>query len=161
MRKKPTIFVLLIAATIAYYSYTVFAYNNRTASNLSAYCTIDFRGVADPQTNTVTAATLSVVDFRYGSGQLENFFSIYVNDKPYKIDNTARSTQPPTYSLQDFSTGRCFKYTNTLFITFPPEILEEIAQADTVKVSFKYANSDSIIMLPLSAVDLQYWKNQL
>ena len=161
MRKKTTILVLAIVAIAFYCSYVIFSYDNRTANNLSAYCNIDFRGVADPQTNTVTGTTLSVVDFRYDSGPLEKFFIIDVDGKTYKIDSIEISAQPPTYSPKDFSTGKCFKHTNTLFVIFPPQILKEISQADTVKVSFKYFDSDSAIELPLSAADLQYWKNQL
>lgn len=65
MSKK--IILLVIVTIAAYCSYTIFSYDHRTASNLSAYCNIDFRGVKNPQTNTVTGATLSVVDFRYAS----------------------------------------------------------------------------------------------
>lgn len=161
MRKKTTILVFVIVVIAFYCSYTVFSYDNRIVSNLSAYCNIDFRGVADPQTNNVTGATLSVVDFRYDSGPLEKFFIIDVDDKTYKIDSIEISAQPPTYSPKDFPTGKCFKHTNTLFVTFPPQVLKEISLADTVKVSFKYTDSQSAIELPLSAVDLQYWKNQL
>jgi|GEM_PF-456766 len=161
MRKKTTIFVLIIVAIVAYSSYTVFSYDNRMAGNLSAYCNIDFRGITDPQTNNVTGATLSVVDFRYASEPLEKFFIIVVDDRTYKIDSIEISTQPPTYSPKDFPTGKSFKHTNTLFVTFPPQVLKDISQATTVKVSFKYSGSDSAIELPLSTVDLQYWKNQL
>jgi hypothetical protein len=161
MRKKTAILVLVIVAIAFYCSYTVFSYDNRTVSNLSAYCNIDFRGVTDPQTNNITGATLSVVDFRYDSGPLEKFFIIDVDGKTYKIDSIEISAQPPTYSPKDFPTGKCLKHTNTLFVIFPPQVLKEISQADIVKVSFKYTDSDSVIELPLSAVDLQYWKNQL
>lgn len=161
MSKKTKIFILVIIIITAYCSYTVFSYENRTSSNLSAYCNIDFRGVADPQNNAITGATLSIVDFRYHSAPLENFFMIAVNGNTYKIDTIQTSAQPPTYSLRDFSAGKAFKYTNTLFVTFPPQILKEISQADTITVSFKYTNSATPTTLPLSAVDLQYWKNQL
>ena len=161
MRKKITILVLIIVAIACYCSYTAFSYDNRIVTNLSAYCNIDFRGIADPQTNNVTGATLSVVDFRYNSGPLEKYFIIYVDDKKYKIDSIEISAQQPTYSPKDFSTGKCFKHTNTLFVTFPPHVLEEISKAAIVNASFKYSNSDLAIELPLSAVDLQYWKNQL
>jgi hypothetical protein len=161
MRKKITILVFVIVAIAVYCSYMIFSYDNRTANNLSAYCNIDFRGVADPQTNTVTGATLSVVDLRYDSGPLEKFFIIDVDGKTSKIDSIEISAQLPTYSPKDFPTGKCFKHTNTLFVTFPPQVLKEISQANTVKVSFRYLGSDSAIELPLSAVDLQYWKNQL
>lgn len=160
MRKKTTVLVLIVAI-IVYSSYTVFSYDNRTASNLSAYCTIDFRGVADPQTNHITGATLSIVDFRYDSRPLEKFFIIDIDGKAYNIPSIEVSAQPPTYSLKDFPTGKSLTHTNTLFVTFPPQVLKEISQAATVKVSFNYANSGSVIELPLSAVDLQYWKNQL
>ena len=161
MHKKTTILVLVIVAIASYCSYTIFSYDNRTVSNLSAYCTIDFRGVTDPLTNNVSGATLSVVDFRYDSGPLEKFFIIDVNGITYKIDSIDISAQSPTYSPKDFSTGKCFKHTNTLFVTFPPQVLKEISQADTVKISFKYLGSDSAIELSLSTVDLQYWKNKL
>lgn len=161
MRKKITILVLVIATIAVYCSYTVFSYDNRRVSNLSAYCNIDFRGITDPQTNTIIGATLSVVDFRYNSKPLEKFFIIDVDGKTYTIHSIEISAQPPTYSPKDFSTGKIFKHTNTLFVTFPPQALKEISQATTVKVSFKYTGSDSAIELPLSTVDLQYWKNQL
>ena len=161
MRKKTTILVLVIVAIAFYCSYMVFSYDNRTASNLSAYCNIDFRGVVDPQTNNVTGATLSVVDFRYNSGPLEKFFIIDVDGKTYKIDSIKISAQPPTYSPKDPPTAKGFKHTNTLFVTFPPQMLKKISQADTVTISFKYTDSDQVIELPLSNLDLQYWKNQL
>jgi hypothetical protein len=161
MHKKTTILVLVIVAIVIYCSYTVFAYDTRTASNLSAYCTIDFRGVRDPQTNHVTSATLAIVDFRYDSAPLEDLFTIDIDGKTYKLPNTEISTQSPTYSPKDFPTGKSLKHTNTLFVTFPPQVLKEISLASTVKVSFKYGGSASAIELPLSAVDLQYWKNQL
>lgn len=159
MYKKITILVLIIVAI--YCCYTVFSYDNRTASNLSAYCNIDFRGVADPQTNIITGATLSVIDYRYDSRPLEKFFIIDVDGKAYKIDNIEISAQPPTYSPKDSTIGKHFKHTNTLFVTFPLQVLKEISQADTIKVSFKYLDNDSTIQLPLSNPDLQYWKNQL
>ena len=161
MHKKTTILVLILVAIASYCSYTIFSYDNRTVSNLSAYCTIDFRGIADPQTNNITGATLSVVDLRYDSGPLEKFFIIDVDGKTYKIDSIEISSQPPSYAPKDFPTGTSFKYTNTLFVTFPPQVLKEISQAGIVKVSFKYLDSDSAIELPLSNLDLQYWKNQL
>lgn len=160
MPKKTTI-VLLIIASIAYCSYTVFSYDNRTASNLSAYCNIDFRGVRDHQNNKVTGATLSLVDFRYDFRPLEKFFLIAIDGKNYELHSLEISAQPPTYAPKDFSTGNSLKHTNTLLVTFPPQLLQEISQATTVTVSFKYANSNSTIQLPLSALDLQYWKNQL
>ncbi|MBP2627739.1 MAG: hypothetical protein H6Q68_2450 [Firmicutes bacterium] len=161
MRKKTAILVFVIVAIVAYCKYTVFSYDNRTANNLSAYCNIDFRGVTDPQTNNVTGATLSVVDLRYDSRPLEKLLIIDIDGKTYKIDSIEISAQPPTYSPKDFPTGKGFKHANTLFVTFPLQVLEEISHAETIKVSFKYVNSDSAIELPLSTVDLQYWKNQL
>lgn len=161
MRKRTTILIFLIVAIVFYSSYIIFSFDNRTVSNLSAYCNIDFRGVAAPQSNTVTGATLLIVDFRYGSEPLEKFFLIDVDGKTYKIDTIEISAQPPTYSPKDFPTGKSFKHTNTLFVTFPPQVLKEISQADAVKVSFKYWGSNSAIELPVSTADLQYWKNQL
>ena len=161
MGKKITILFLLLLSVTCFYGYKVFSYDNRTASNLSAYCNIDFRGVRDGQSNKVIGATLSIMDFRYHSGTLEKFFIIDVNGKKYKLDAIEVSSQPPTYPLKDFPLGKGFKYTNTLFVTFPPQVLQEISQGDIVKVSFKYLDSNSAIELPLSAVDLRYWKNQL
>ena len=161
MRKKTAILLLFIVGITFYHRYTAFSYDNRTANNLSAYCNIDFRGVTDPQTKKVTSATLSIVDFRYHSGALEKFLIIDINGKKHQIENIKVSAQPPTYPLKDFPTGKGFQYTNTLFITFPPQVLQEISQADTIKVSFKYLDSTSAIELPLSPVDLIYWKNQL
>ena len=161
MRKKISILVFLIVAITFYCNYRVSSYDNRTTSNLSAYCNIDFRSVVEPQTNNVTGATLSVVDFRYDSGPLEKLFLIDVDGKTYKIDSIEISAQPPTYSPKDFFTESGFKHTNTLFVIFPQKVLREISQANTVKVSFKYTESNSAIELPLSNLDLQYWKNQL
>lgn len=161
MRKKTAILVIVIVAIVAYCSYKVLSYDNRTASNLSAYCNIDFRGVTDPKTSKVTSATLSIVDSRYDSGPLEKFFSIDIDGKTYKIDSIEISSLPPTYSPKVFPLENSFKHTNNLFVSFPPQVLKEISKADTVKVAFKYAKSDSPIELPLSTVDLQYWKNQL
>lgn len=161
MHKKTILLVFILILMIAYSSYTVFSYNNRTAGNLSAYCNIDFRGVVDPQTTTVTGATLEMVDFHYGANPLEKFFLLTIDGKQYTVDTLESSAQPPTYSLKDFPVGMGFKYTNTLFITFPPQILKEISKANKIIVSFKYAGNTSAIELPLSAVDLQYWKHQL
>ena len=138
MRKRTTVLISLIVAIVFYSSYIIFSYDNRTVSNLSAYCNIDFHGIADPQTNIVSGATLLIVDFRYGSEPLEKFFLIDVDGKTYKINTIEISAQPPTYSSKDFPTGKSFKHTNTLFVTFPPQVLKEISQADAVKVSFKY-----------------------
>lgn len=161
MYKKTIILVSMLIAIAAYCSYTIFSYDNRTASNLSAYCNIDFRGVTNPETNKVTGATLSIVDFRYHSNPLEKIFLIAIDGKTYKIDSIEIATQPPTYSPKDFSTTKGLKHTHTLFVTFPPPVLKEISKANTVKVSFQYVGSNSPIELPLSTADLQYWKNQL
>jgi len=161
MRKKTAILVLVIIAITFYCSYTVFSHDNRIVNNLSAYCNIDFRGITDPQTNTIIGATLSVVDFRYDSRPLEKLFIIDIDGQTYKIHNIEISAQSPTYSPKDFPTGKFSKHTNTLFVTFPLQVLKEISLADNVKISFKYLGSDSAIELPLSNLDLQYWKNQL
>jgi len=160
MLKKITVLILVIVAIAFYCSYTVFSYDSRTASNLSAYCNIDFRGEKD-QTNKVTGATLSIMDFRYDSAPLEKVFIIDVDGRTYKIESIEISGQPPTYSPKDFPTGKSFKHTNTLFVTFPTQVLKEISKANNIKVSFQYMGSKSAIELPLSAIDLQYWKNQL
>lgn len=161
MSKKILIPLFLLVALVAYCGYIVSAHDNRSASNLSAFCDIDFRGVMDRQTNTVTGATLSIIDFRYQPGPLEHFFLITVDGRPYKIDSIALSSQPPTYSPGDYATASYLKHTNMLFVTFPLHVLQEIPRATTVTVTFKYANRNTGITLPLSAADLQYWKNQL
>jgi len=161
MNKKLTTLLLLLVAIITYGCYAVYSHDNRTAGNLSAYCHIDFRGVTEPQTQKTSAATLSIVDYRYGASPLEPFFGIDIDGKIYAIDDVEVSVQPPTYLPQDIRSDRFLKHTNTIFIVFPPQVLQEISQATTVKVSFKYANSPSPVTLPLSDVDLRYWKNQL
>jgi hypothetical protein len=152
-----TIIIIIFACSIGYRD----SYDNRIASNLSAYCTIDFRGVIDPIKNKVTTATLSLVDYRFSSKPIEKFCIVDVDGKTYKVTTDATTSLPPTYSPNDFNLQTCFKYTNSLIVHFDPSLLKEINNARIVKISFKYVDSDSIIELPLSEVDLNYWKNQL
>ncbi|MBP2634026.1 MAG: hypothetical protein H6Q70_4654 [Firmicutes bacterium] len=162
MMKKATLAIITIIIIIFTYSigYRAF-YDNRTANNLSSYCTIDFRGVIDPTTNKVTIATLSLVDYRFSSKPIEKFCIIDVDDKTYKIAADETSSFPPTYSPNDFNLQSCFKYTNSLLVHFEPSLLKEINNAKIVKISFKYVGNNSAIELPLSEVDLKYWKKQL
>jgi hypothetical protein len=160
MTKKATIAIIIIiifACSIGYRS----SYDNRTASNLSSYCTIDFHGVIDPTANKVTAATLSLIDYRFSSKPLEKFCIVDVDGKTYKVSVDETASLPPTYSPNDVNLQTCFKYTNSLLVHFEPSLLKEINNAKTVKISFKYISNDSAIELPLSEVDLKYWKNQL
>lgn len=161
MIKKITIaiitIILLIASFIGYRA----SYDNRSASNLSSYCNIDFRGIIDPTTNKVQTATLLVIDYRFSKNPLEKFCIVDVDGKKYKVPADETSSIPPTYSPKDFKLETGFKYTNSLFVHFAPSLLKEIKNANTVKISFKYIDNDSAIELPLSEVDLNYWKNQL
>jgi hypothetical protein len=152
-----TIIIIIFACSVGYRA----SYDNRTASNLSSYCTIDFRGIIDPVANTVTTATLSLVDYRFSSKPIEKFCIVEVDGKTYKVAADETSSLPPTYSLNDFNLQPCFKYTNSLLVHFEPSLLKEINEAKSVKISFKYVGNDSAIELPLSEVDLKYWKNQL
>lgn len=152
-----TIIIIIFACSVGYRT----SYNNRTASNLSSYCNIDFRGVIDPTTNKITTATLSLVDYRFSSKPLEKFCIVDVDGKTYKVTTDATTSLPPTYSPNDFNLQTCFKYTNSLLVHFDPSLLKEINNAKSVKISFKYVGNDSAIKLPLSEVDLRYWKNQL
>lgn len=161
MIKKITIAIITIILFFACSNFYRASYDNRTASNLSSYCTIDFRGVIDPTTNKVTAATLSLVDYRFSSKPLEKFCIVDVDGKTYKVTTDATASLPPTYSLNDFNLQTGFKYTNSLLVHFEPSLLKEINNAKSVKISFKYVGNDSAIELPLSEVDLNYWKNQL
>ena len=161
MIKKITIAIITIILFFVCSSFYRASYDNRTASNLSSYCNIDFRGVINPTTNTVTAATLSLIDYRFSNKPLEPFCIVDVDGKTYKFAADETSSFPPTYSPNDFNLQTCFKYTNNLLVHFEPSLLKEINNAKIVKISFKYVDSDSTIELPLSEVDLKYWKNQL
>ncbi|WP_346353299.1 hypothetical protein [Azotosporobacter soli] len=160
--KKSMLFIFFLVASLAAYAYhSTLAYDQRSAANLSAYCNIDFRSVLEPQTNQITGATLSIVDFRYAAPPLESFFRITVDGQSYTLTAVSISARPPSYSPDGLASGKSLQHTNTLFVAFPRPVLAAIAQAQTVSVSFKYADSASPIELPLSAVDLQYWKKQL
>ncbi|MBP2632531.1 MAG: hypothetical protein H6Q70_3159 [Firmicutes bacterium] len=149
--------ILVITSFIGYRA----SYDNRSANNLSSYCNIDFRGIIDPATNKVQAATFSLVDYRFSKNSLEKFCIVDVDGKKYKVSADETSSIPPTYSPKDFKLDTGFKYTNSLFVHFDPSLLKEIKNANTVKILFKYINNDSAIELPLSEVDLGYWKKQL
>ena len=155
MRKIFGILSIILILFITHCAYEIFSYDNRSAATLSAYCNIDFRSVTEPTTNTVSGATLSIVDFRYASGQLEKQLLLDIDGKKFKLNEVEISSKAPAY------TDGNFKHANTLFAVFPPQILKEIATADKVKVSFKYTDKTSGVELPLSAPDLVYWKKQL
>lgn len=153
--------IMLLIATAAYLFGSAFSYNNRAASNLSSYCHIDFQSTVEPQLNKVTAATLKLTDFRYFENSLEAFCTIDIDGKRYRIDTVQTTSTPPTFSLADYHLERFFKYTHTLNVDFPPQVLAEIKTAAMVKISFKYKKNDTAIELPLNQPDLQYWKDQL
>jgi len=158
MRKKLMILILL-AAVFAVGGVTS-SYNNRTASNLSAYCHIDFRGLPEPAVHEVNDATLALTDFRFFANPLEDTLTIDIDGKKYQLPAEVYY-RPPTFSPADFQQERCFKHTNSLFLHFPPAILREIQTAQSVKIAFQYMGSATPIELPLSEADLSYWKNQL
>lgn len=161
MVKKITITIISIILVITSFMGYRNSYDNRSASNLSSYCNIDFRGIIDPKTNKVQTATLSLVDYRFSKNPLEKFCIVDVDGKKYKVSADETYSIPPTYSLKDLKLETCFKYTNSLLVHFDPTVLKEIKNANTVKISFKYIDNDFAIELPLSEVDLNYWKNQL
>ena len=158
MRKKLMILILL-AAVCAVGGITL-SYNNRTASNLSAYCHIDFRGLPDPAAHKVDDASLALTDFRFFASPLEDTLTIDIDGKRYRLPAEV-SYRPPTLSPADFQQERCFKHTNSLFLHFSPAILREIQTAQSVNIAFQYTGSAKPIELPLSEADLMYWKNQL
>ena len=155
-----TLIIILILACLGSFAYRS-SYDNRSASNLSAYCNIDFRSTIDPATNKINRVTLSLLDFRFSNQPLENFCRIDIDGKEYQIDASETASQPPTYALEDLNNVNSFKYTNHLTVSFPPQIQKEIAAAKQIKVSFQYKGSPTPIELPLSDVDLTYWKKQL
>lgn len=162
MTKKATILVVLLIAMLAVWLCIYRAsYDNRSASNLSAYCNIDFRGVSNPLTHRNDSATLSLVDFRFSNQPLKSFCLLAIDDEKYKVEATSISATPPTYSLKDWQSNQCFKYTNALLFQFPAPIVEKIRNAATIRISMQYENSDAAIELPLSEPDLKYWKDQL
>ncbi|WP_019552302.1 hypothetical protein [Propionispira raffinosivorans] len=155
-----TLIIILILASLGSFAYRS-SYDNRSASNLSAYCNIDFRSIIDPSTNKISQVTLSLLDFRFSKQPLESFCRIDIDGKEYQLDAFETASQAPTYSLQDFSNVNSFKYTNHLIVAFPPQIQKEIAAAKQIKISFQYKGNPTPIELPLSDVDLTYWKKQL
>ena len=161
MRKKICFLLFVICSFAAYCLHGAFSYDNRSAGNLSAYCNIDFRGVTDPQTKMLSSATLSIVDFRYASAPLESFLVLDIDGQEYRLENVAVSALPPSYALHDKPGQKTFQHANSLFVSFPPQLLKAIADAQTLKVSFKYQDKADPVKLPLSAVDLDYWKKQL
>jgi len=155
-----TILIIMILASLGSFAYRS-SYDNRSANNLSAYCNIDFRSTIDPATNKINRVTLALLDFRFSNQPLENFCRIDIDGKEYQLDASETTSQAPTYSLQDFNNVNSFKYTNHLTVDFPPQIQKEIAAAKQIKISFQYKGSPTPIELPLSDVDLIYWKKQL
>ena len=84
MLKLSIKFLFIPLCLLIYLSYNIWAYDNRSANNLSAYCNIDFKGV-QPSTETL-GATLELVDYRYSSKPLEPTLTIYVDDNIYQIN---------------------------------------------------------------------------
>ncbi len=100
MLKKTTIRVLVsvVSAFIAVIRFSLITIVLSATYQPTIYT--HFRGVADPQTNNVTGATL-----------LENFIILDVDDKTYQIHSIKISAQSPTYSPKDFPTEKCFQHT--------------------------------------------------
>ncbi len=159
--KKSMLFFLLVASLVAYAYHSVSAYDQRSAANLSAYCNIDFRSVKETPTAPVSGATLSLVDFRYAAAPLKPFCLITIDGQAYPLADVSVSAAPPSYALDGLVSGSSLRRANTLFVTFPRPVLAALARAESVSVSFQYADSAAPLTLPLSAVDLQYWKKQL
>ena len=149
--------ILVVLGFLGYGAY----YDHRKADYLSAYCHIDFRSELDAKTDRVKQTTLSIVDFRYSRSPLEKEFSITIDGKTYEVDTVEVGFSAPVFSWQDDKDEQWGKARNTLLITFPRPILEQIKGAKEIRVAFRYVGSDTAIDLPLSAPDLKYWQDQL
>lgn len=157
MKKLFILAVLLILGSLAVF-FQISSYNNRQAENLSAYCHIDFRGVSSG--GVLSSATLQLTDFRFFAAKLEPAITLTIDGKKLSVPATTNTQTKPTLAVSDFGKERCFKYESSLFIEFPPELLQSIAKASNINVTFNYTDGTSID-LPLSQPDLKYWKNQL
>jgi hypothetical protein len=157
MKKLSLLAILLILGGLAVF-FQINSYNNRHAENLSAYCHIDFRGVKSD--SIVNGATLQLTDFRFFAAKLEPAIELTIDGKSLTLPAATNTQTKPTLTVSDFGEERCFKYESSLFIEFPPELLQSIAKASNINVTFNYTDGTSID-LPLSQPDLKYWKNQL
>lgn len=158
---KIALFLLLVVLGAAGYLFqSIQAHDSRSARSLSAYCNIDFRGVRDLQSGSVVGATLSIVDFRYAPQPLDGSLVVAIDGDRRRIDAVNVAQTPPVYSPSRFGEPHAFQHGNTLFVSFPPQLLPEIAHAKHVTIAFRYVGSLEV-ELPLSEPDLQYWKNQL
>ncbi len=158
MLKLSIKFLFIPLCLLIYLSYNIWAYDNRSANNLSAYCNIDFKGV-QPSTETL-GATLELVDYRYSSKPLEPTLTIYVDDNIYQISNLKIKQINSDYSLAKLLDKNFAKNEYHLFAEFPLQILKNLKTAKKVQIGFNY-HENRAILLPLSAIDLKYWQNQL
>lgn len=158
MLKKTTPFIFVMLCLLVYLGYSVWTHDNRSAANLSSYCHIDFKGLNTP--NSTIGATLELTDYRYSPKPFTPNLIIYIDNKAYPLYNQKVYQTPASYSLVNLTQNSFAKYQNRLFIEFPLNILKALKNAQTVQLSFNYQQTSTIV-LPLSAVDLKYWQNQL
>ena len=157
MKKLFALGICLILLGIFGLSYT-YTIDHRSAPSLSAYCNIDFKSSVDRH-GKLEDATLAIVDYRYASAKPEPSVTITVDDEPWRIEAAIKQT-PPTYDFFHAGANTSFKITNKFFLHVPLEVLAKIAQAEAVRVTFRYDNGQ-VIDLPLNEPDLAYWKAQL
>lgn len=158
MQKKLLCLLFLLSFLIgtSLLGYTSY-FDNRTASNLSSYCVIDFRGFRTSPDVSATSASFTLTDRRFSSKPLEDFCHITIDSKEYTLPATSVLSISPNYA---FDLEKC-KYTNTLVFHLDAPLLSEIKQASSVVVTIKYTDRSASIVLPLSEPDLNYWKNQI
>jgi len=151
------IFLLLISIVItSILGYTSW-FDNRTASNLSSYCSIDFRGFRTSPELPAASADFTLTDRHFSSSPLEDFCYLTIDGKEYKLPAASVLSISPNYA---FNLEKC-KYTNTLVFHLHAPLLNKIKQANSILVTIKYTNWSTATALPLNEPDLNYWKNQL
>ena len=148
--------ILLILAGGFGWGYT-YMMDHRSASNLSAYCDIDFKSGVDLK-GQISTVNLTILDYRYGSEQLVPRLQLICDDQTFDIEGVSKQL-PPSYSLAFYNDKTTFKNSNKLFAEFPAETFEAIRKANTLRIKFSYTNGD-VIDLPLNTQDTIYWKNQ-
>ena len=149
--------ILLCLLSCCGYGY-IYLEDHREAASLSAYCRIDFQSSLD-EMGRIEGATLSLVDYRYGSGRPKDVVTILTDGNNWDIDAVTRQTAP-TYSLSPYDPDTSFKNMDKFFVEVPFWLLPEIRNAREVRVRFGY-DDGTTIDLPLDAHDLAYWQNVL
>lgn len=135
-----------------------YMYDHRKADSLSAYCDIDFQTDVDEE-GRISTATLTMIDYRYNSAQLERRMQLICDGRVYNVDGVTKQT-PPTYSIAFYNPRTTFMNTNKYFAELPDETFVPIRRAAEVRVRLTYDNGD-IIDLPLNPHDLDYWQENL